>query len=325
MNTTAIGTVVGQMSPHDLQETNERRFVRKHINGYIDKAIREHPESEAKVHAGVALLNKWLEYWMAPWDINTCPSEKHYISKHRRLSQLMAMDKEELVRSIYVAIAYCFEGTLFVSVTAQLASKLDFDDHKDSIQTIAEMVTVVCAADAYDIVRLGTHQSASLGIVNRIPLPRTLLDAMARSMYMPPMVCEPQEIRSNFESPYLTFNECQILKKANAHSGDICLDTLNTQNQVPLKLALDFISSVEEEPSYPLSTMEQIQNWRTFKQHSYALYDLLAKQGNRFWLTHKVDKRGRMYASGYHINTQGSAFKKASTELHHGELVQGVP
>ena len=52
---------------------------------------------------------------------------------------------------------------------------------------------------------------------------------------------------------------------------------------------------------------------------------LLAKQGNQFYLTHKVDKRLRLYAQGYHVTTQGSPFKKASIELHKEEIVNGAP
>ena len=47
--------------------------------------------------------------------------------------------------------------------------------------------------------------------------------------------------------------------------------------------------------------------------------------GNKFYLNHKVDKRGRIYCSGYHITTQGTAFKKASIELAHEEIVTGTP
>jgi DNA-directed RNA polymerase len=44
-----------------------------------------------------------------------------------------------------------------------------------------------------------------------------------------------------------------------------------------------------------------------------------------FHLTHKVDKRGRIYSQGYHVNTQGAAFKKAMIELAKEELIEGVP
>ena len=51
----------------------------------------------------------------------------------------------------------------------------------------------------------------------------------------------------------------------------------------------------------------------------------MVSQGNRFYLTHKVDKRGRIYAQGYHITTQGTAFKKAMIELAEPEFIEGAP
>jgi DNA-directed RNA polymerase len=94
---------------------------------------------------------------------------------------------------------------------------------------------------------------------------------------------------------------------------------------VKLRLDTQFLSQVEEEPTFDLDTREKMDAWSTFKKQSYKFYSLIAEQDNKFWLTHKVDKRGRIYASGYHITTQGSAFKKASIELAHEEVVTGVP
>jgi hypothetical protein len=302
--------VHGMMALHDLQETNERRFARKHINAYIDQAIRDNPDNEAKVDAGVGLLVQWM---------NTT----YYPSKDKRLAQLKTLDTRQLVRDIFIGCAYCHVPTLFVSITAQLAAKLGFDDHADSIRTVAEVVAVLACTDAFDVYK--PSKWASLMLVNKLVFPQKLYEAIGRSMYIPPMVCEPLPIKNNFESPYLTFNECQILGRGNAHAEDICLDILNTQNRIPLKLATDFLSTVEEEPTHDLDTTEKLQQWSEFKMHSYALYELLTKQGNRFWLTHKVDKRGRLYANGYHINTQGSSFKKACLELYNEELVEGAP
>ena len=103
------------------------------------------------------------------------------------------------------------------------------------------------------------------------------------------------------------------------------LDTLNIMNKVALRLDTDFLSTVEEEPTFDLDTQDREDTWARFKQQSYHFYNVMATQGNRFYLTHKVDKRGRIYAHGYHINTQGSAFKKAMLELADGELIKGVP
>jgi DNA-directed RNA polymerase len=41
--------------------------------------------------------------------------------------------------------------------------------------------------------------------------------------------------------------------------------------------------------------------------------------GNRFWLTHKYDKRGRTYCQGYHVSYQGNDYNKACIEFADGE------
>ena len=96
-------------------------------------------------------------------------------------------------------------------------------------------------------------------------------------------------------------------------------------NKVALRLDTDFLSTVEEEPTFDLDTQDKEEGWAHFKKQSTYFYHMMATQGNRFYLTHKVDKRGRIYSHGYHINTQGSAFKKAMLELADAELIQGVP
>ena len=296
--------------PEDMQMANEYTYSRKHIDRYIQSAITGSAELSAKVTHGVQLLKEWFD-------------QEHYASKAKRLQQLHSLDLRALVVSLFVGIAYTRRPELFVAVTSQLASRLNFDDKADSIRTVAEIVAVLCETDAFDIQKESDH--ASLMIVSRIQLPSKLLDAIDRSLYNPPMVCEPKPVRTNFESPYLTFNDSLILGSGNSHDGDLCLDVINIQNRVTLRLDLDFISTVEEVPNKPITNLDQEAQWQHFKLESYHLYELLAGQGNEFYLTNKVDKRGRLYAQGYHISSQGTSFKKAMIELADQEVVDGVP
>ena len=52
---------------------------------------------------------------------------------------------------------------------------------------------------------------------------------------------------------------------------------------------------------------------------------MLAHQGNRFYLGHKYDKRGRIYAQGYHISTQGTPYRKAMLDFADKEPVTDIP
>ena len=65
----------------------------------------------------------------------------------------------------------------------------------------------------------------------------------------------------------------------------------------------------------------------TAKQHSYDKYVNTAKamckafSGNDIYLTHKYDKRGRIYCQGYFISYQGTDWNKAVIELSNKEIV----
>lgn len=292
------------------QEELERQYNRKHIDGYIRQEIKDSPEMQDKIQHGIALIEQYM-------------SKTYFPSKDARIAQLHGLDIPTLVLDIFVGVAYCIREELFTSLTAQMASRLKFSDKRDGIHTIAEMMAVLCMTDAFDIMK--ADKRSSLVIVSRIPLSKETLVFIENSQYLPPMVCSPLELKDNYSSGYLTYNDSLILGNGNHHDGDICLDVLNRINQIPLKLDTAFLSTVEEEPTFDLDTPEKEQQWARFKLQSYRFYLLVAQYGNEFYLTNKVDKRGRIYCAGYHISTQGTAFKKAMIELAHEEVVSGVP
>lgn len=293
-----------------VQEMNEKRFNRKHIDQKIRDEIAGNSDIQAKIAQGVSLVEQLI-------------ATDHYPSKNMRLSHLKNMDLTKVVTDILVGIAYLQREELLTSVSAQMAARLGFSDRTDAIKTVAELIATVCLTDAYDIFK--ADKMASLVVISRIPLSAELVGFIDNSTYLPPMVCEPLELESNSCSGYLTHNDSLILGSGNHHGGDICLDALNIMNSVHLQLDKAFLSTVEEEPKTAFETIDQESQWNDFKRQSYMFYTLLADQGNSFYLTHKVDKRGRAYAQGYHITTQGAAFKKAMIELAHEELIEGVP
>lgn len=292
------------------QEAIEKKYSRKHIDQYIRDSILGNPGMVAKITMGVQLIEDYK-------------AKTYYDSKNARIEQLEGLDVEALVLDIFVGIAYCQREELFTSVTAQLASRLKFSDKADAIKTVAELTAVLCGTDAFDINKASSN--ASLMIQSQIPLEDKLVDYINNSQYLPPMVCKPLELTSNYSSGYLSHTDSVILGSGNGHDGNVCLDVLNTMNAVELQLATDFVGSVEEEPTFDLDTPEKVEQWANFKRQSYSFYLLMATNGNKFHLTHKWDKRGRGYSQGYQINTQGTAFKKAALELANEEYVDGVP
>jgi len=293
-----------------VQEINEERFNKKHIDVKIRKAIEASSEMQDKLKRGIELVTEYL-------------SATYYSSKMKRLEQLDNMDISSLVMDMFVGIAYCLRPELFTSVSSQMSSRLKLSDRTEAITTVAELMAVLCRTDAFDITK--DNKSASLMVQSCIPLPQKLIEFIDNSQFLPPMVCEPLELTHNYSSGYLTHNDSLILGSGNHHDGDICLDVLNTMNKVALQVDTEFLSTVEEEPTFDLDTQDKEEGWAHFKKQSYEFYLLMATQGNKFYFNHKVDKRGRIYSHGYHINTQGSAFKKAMLELSTPELIEGVP
>lgn len=289
------------------QEANEQKYSIKEIDKAIEAFVKS-PAMESKVEQGVRLINTYM-------------AKSYYASKNARIIQLKGLVIKDLVISILIGTAYFLKEELFTSAVSQLASRLKFSDKVEAIITTSELLAILSEVDAYDLNK--ASKMASIYLISRLPLPTDILDKIVRSEYLPPMVCIPLELVNNFSSGYLGFNESLILKK-NHHDGDICLDVLNKVNNVALQMDTEFLSKVEEKPTSELDSPEKLTNWNKFKYQSHEIYKLLAiEQGNQFYLTHKVDKRGRIYASGYHVNTQGASYKKAMLELKREEVITG--
>lgn len=301
-------TALTHMLPYDMQLANEHAYSRKHIDGYILKELEQPVVQQAIAH-GVELVQDWM-------------SQTYYNSKQARLTQLVDLDLTELVTKIFQGIAYVQREDLFTSVSAQLASRLQFSDKPEAIAAMAELLAVLCDTDMFDIIK--ASRQASLTIISRIPLSREVLKFIENTTFTLPMVCTPELVTHNRQSGYLTYNESLVLGNGNHHEGNLCLDVINLQNQVALTLDVEFLKQYEMQPSYTIENPSQREQWENFKYTSQHIWLHLFNQGNRFHLTNKVDKRGRLYSVGYHVNTQGNQFQKAMIELADGEIVEGV-
>jgi hypothetical protein len=295
----------------DRQLMLEEQFSKKGI----DSKLREHyvndPEVVTKLNQGVEILRAWSS------------QEFTYQSKTDRIDQIKDLDFYELVMSVFIGVGYYEQEELFTGVSAMLAGRLGMNDKLDAIKTCAEIIAVLSLTQAYKIEKPSKY--SPVFVVSQLSIPEALRKDIAMKQYLPPMITMPEDIRHNRDDPHLTYNESLILGKGNHHDGDICLDFINKKNQVALSIDTDFVSSVEEEPKNEPKTVKELQNWNRFKCQSYLMYHLMVKQGNEFYLCNRPDFRGRSYAQGYHISTQGTSFKKAMLELHKKDVVEGVP
>lgn len=161
-------------------------------------------------------------------------------------------------------------------------------------------------------------------------LPQKVLNLIEQYQYLPPMVVPPLEVTSNRGSGYIQDRSDSLLLKDNHHEGDLCLDHLNRCNAVPLAIDTRIVKGIRNQwknlnkakpgESYE-DFMARVQSFKVFEKKSFDTMALMVEMGNRFYLTHKYDKRGRTYAMGYHVSTQGNDWNKAVVCLADKELI----
>lgn len=138
-----------------------------------------------------------------------------------------------------------------------------------------------------------------------------------------PMIEPPKEVNKNTHTGYQTIRGSIILKN-NHHDEDVCLDHINRVNQIPLTVAADVVAFVQnswrglDRRKAGETQADFLKRRKSFDKYDRTAKDILKAlmlQGDRFWLTHKYDKRGRTYSQGYHVNYQSNDWCKAIVQF----------
>lgn len=162
-------------------------------------------------------------------------------------------------------------------------------------------------------------------------LPAEIREEIDKYQFPLPMVVEPKKLTCNSDSGYLTIKGSLILKD-NHHEDDICLDHLNRVNSVPLSINMETVRMVrnswrnldkKKDDESAEDYQKRVKAFEKYDRTSRDVIDTLALIGaEKVYLTHKYDKRGRSYAQGYHVNTQGNDWNKSVVELANKELCE---
>lgn len=196
--------------------------------------------------------------------------------------------------------------------------------YKNSQQTI-EMIKKCAEADLCD------WSPITEEFIIRIDVTEDVKQDLDRYQYPLPMVVEPREIRNNHQTGYIT-SACQgsVILKKNHHDDDVCLDHLNRVNKIKFRINHDVAQQIHNTWS-GLDKPKEGETIQSFKmrQAQFKKYDETCKDifvhaeiaGGTFYLTHKYDKRGRVYSQGYHVNYQGNTWNKATIEFAEGEIL----
>lgn len=155
-------------------------------------------------------------------------------------------------------------------------------------------------------------------------------EELDRFQFPLPMVVEPKEVKHNKQSGYYLNNSSIILKK-NHHEDDVCLDHINRVNRIAFCVNLETAAMVKNQWRN-LDRAKEGESKEDFERRKKAFdkYDRTARDvmvklcqhGNQFYITHRYDKRGRIYAQGYHVNYQGTPWNKAVIEFANKEFIE---
>lgn len=151
-----------------------------------------------------------------------------------------------------------------------------------------------------------------------------------RFQYPLPMVVPPKKLVRNLQSAYLLGSNSVILKD-NHHDDDVCLDHLNRMNAIEFTINANTAVMVKnqwsdlDKPKEGETHQDFERRVKAFEKYDRTAHDVmnvLTHHGNKFHLTHRYDKRGRIYAQGYHVNYQGTPWNKSVVEFANQETVQ---
>lgn len=206
--------------------------------------------------------------------------------------------------------------------------RFHFAQHVDAYQRVATAVAGMIAT------QLVGFDYQRMQVVVRYDVSEQTHGLLRQYMYLPPMIIPPLDLCDNGKnrgSGYITQKHDSLLLQDNHHDGELCVDHLNTCNRVPLSINEDMVKTMRNswkniEKQKPDETFEEYQKrlkaFEKYEKDSFLVIALMLEMGNKFYLTHRYDKRGRTYAQGYHVQYQGNDWQKACVELANKEKVK---
>lgn len=193
--------------------------------------------------------------------------------------------------------------------------------HFEDSQMTADMLHKAAVADLMD------YDPELRMFILKFDISEDVQAQLDRFQFPLPMIVEPLHIGSNNETGYLNGKGSVILRN-NHHHDDVCLDHLNRMNKLKFVINNDTATMVEnkwrnlDKPKAGEKKEDFEKRKRAFDKYDHTAKDVMKLLPEEFYLTHKYDKRGRIYCQGYHVNYQGNPWNKAVVELADKELVQ---
>ena len=303
----------------------EEYFSKTKARDFVLDLLLEDKDGMELIGQGTELLEAW------------CVLPSKYETKQQRRDTLAKMEVHKIVQRVFVDVLMMPKPASLANVATALGISLGFEEAKQGITLAGEILAVLSHTGFFGLSR--KDKNATYYIYPHAMLTDEEWEIATRGMYMPPLIEKPKMLKHNRSTPYHTIKDESLILGGhhNHHDYYICQDVLNKQNNIPLCLNEDFINNILEEATYDLDAVKgmdtmpvmmaremlhnQRRNWEIHIEQSVMVYETVYNEGNRFYIPNKVDKRGRIYAQGHHINPMGSDYKKASVDLCDKEII----
>lgn len=266
----------------------EDQYSKKEVRSRLRKMLSDNDEIIDQIYeASNELLDNYQDILLNSWP-----------SKVDRWNVLMSLDLPYIVLDMFVLVTqnqYCNIQTIVGQMVNVFEGKLNTID---SIKTLSEVCAVI--ANRTDLWNIELPQDSDLGVITVIAnyvFEEEIKQYLANIKYLPPMLVRPKMINSNYDYDYFNTQSSKILGSGNHHDDPISLDVLNICNGTKLKLD-EYMLQFDEKPNKELDTVEKVEQFNRMAKASKDVYEAILSQGNEFYLTHKYDKRGRLYSQG---------------------------
>jgi len=284
-------TIEDQLSKRECYDRIKRGFKALDIEDYISKAE---------------------QYLFSP---------KDSIELQKAFNDNRKVSAEGIVFKLLYAIGMAPEATMpLQNVIGQLEPILQCKEEVwDAV--LAYYFIVELAGTYYGVEY--NDEAETVRIRRNFEFPSELKEFCNQTMYLPPLICEPQEITGNRGSGYyspLSQNDSIILGKGNHHDYETPIEVLNTLNAIPFSIDADALD-MSPMPKEELDTTAKRVNWLRYVNGTRGVADFLLKKGNKFNFNHQLDFRYRVYSNGYHMGYQLDEWHKSLISLNKKEMI----
>lgn len=288
----------------------EDLFSKKEVTKQIKKRLEKYTELQADIDLAVSELYSYYMYESMFW----------YESKRNNWDTLFGeLSAAEIVQEMFILVTLMKYSNIQAVVGPMVSLMQGKLTVPESVKTFSEiLVQLAIKTDLWTVYEPSVTSENVIMVEANYVFDEEIKQYLANIKYLPPMLVRPKMVNCNYDYDYFNTPSSKILGPANHHNDPIALDVLNIMNGIPLKLDMFMVKYVEQ-PNKELDTVEKVEQFNRMAKASNEVYKQIISMGGRFFLTHKYDKRGRLYSQGYHINIQSTDYKKSLISLAKAE------